>query len=169
MSKSSSSQGRFLFKASTILLVVLSIGAYLGNRFYIGIDSQEYKCLPFTLVIVDKHQRDIKRGQYFAYVAKGMQPAVEDGLVAFKQAVAVPGDQVSVGVEETTVNGSPQPNGLLRHADYVEGVSAEDLTRTLTIGADQLFAMGTEPASFDSRYWGPVEATQVIGRVYPIY
>lgn len=169
MSKSRSSRGRFLFKATAILSVVLLIGAYLGNRFYIGVDSQEYSCLPFTLVIVDTKQRDIKRSQYFAYVAKGMQPAVEDGMIAFKQAVAVPGDSVSVGVEETTVNGLPQPNGLLRHAGKAEVMSAEELTRTLTIGADQLFAMGTEPASFDSRYWGPVEAFQIIGRVYPIY
>jgi|AntRauTorcE11898_2_1112593.scaffolds.fasta_scaffold05256_3 conjugal transfer pilin signal peptidase TrbI len=169
MSKSSSSRGQFLVKATAILSVVLLIGAYLGNRFYLGVDSQEYGCLPFTLVIVDTKQRDIKRGQYFAYVAKGMQPAVEDGLVAFKQAVAVSGDQVNVGAEETTVNGVPQLNGLLRHAGKEKVKSAEELTRTLTIGADQLFAMGTEPASFDSRYWGPVESSQIIGRVYPIY
>lgn len=169
MSKFKSSQSRFLFKATAILSVVLLIGAYIGNRFYIGIDSQEYGCLPFTMVIVDTHQRDIQRGQYFAYVAKGMQPAVDDGLIAFKQAVGVPGDQVTVGAEETTVNGVPQANGLLRHAEKVEGKSVEDFIRTIRVGAEQLFAMGTEPPSFDSRYWGPVEQSQIIGRVYPIY
>lgn len=166
---STKSRKRFLVKACTILAIVIAIGAWFGNRFYIGIDSQEYSCLPYTLFIVDTKQKDIKRGQFFAYTAKGMQPAVEDGEIALKQAVGVPGDVVAIGAEETFVNGETQPNGLLRHVDRLDGVSLDDLTKTLTIGEDQLFAMGTEPASFDSRYWGPVEKPQVQGRAYPVF
>lgn len=166
---STNTRGRFLIKATSILLVVLLIGAWFGNRFYIGIDSQEYSCLPYTLFIVDTKQRDIERGQFFAYTAKGMQPAVQDGQIALKQAVAVPGDTVNVGAEETLVNGAPQPNGLLRHADKLDDRSIEDLVRTLEVSEGELFAMGTEPASFDSRYWGTVKGNQIQGRAYPIF
>lgn len=166
---STNTRGRFLIKATSILLVVMLIGAWFGNRFYIGIDSQEYSCLPYTLFIVDTKQRDIERGQFFAYTAKGMQPAVQDGQIALKQAVGVPGDTVDVGAEETLVNGKPQPNGLLRHADKLDDRSIEDLVRTLEVSEGELFAMGTEPASFDSRYWGTVEDDQIQGRAYPIF
>lgn len=169
MSKSLNDRRRFLVKAIATLAIVLAFGAWFGNRFYIGIDSQEYSCLPYTLFIVDTKQRDIERGEFFAYTAKGMMPAVEDGKIALKQAVAVPGDTVSVGAEETLVNGKPQPNGLLRHANKLEDRSIEDLVRTLKVSEGELFAMGTEPASFDSRYWGTVKDYQIQGRAYPIF
>jgi len=166
---STKSRKAFLIKATTILAVVLLIGAWFGNRFYIGIDSQEYSCLPYTLFIVDTKQKNIERGQFFAYTAKGMAPAVEDGMTALKQAVAVPGDTVNVGAEDTLVNGSPQPNGLLRHVEKLDDTSLEDLVRTLEVPEGELFAMGTEPASFDSRYWGTVKDEQIQGRAYPIF
>ena len=169
ISKSSNDRKRFVIKATAILAVVLGIGAWFADRFYIGFDVQEYSCLPYTMFIVDTKQTEIKRGQYFAYTAKGMQPAVQDGMTALKQAVGVPGDLVTVGAESTSVNGTPQPNGLLRHVDKLDGVTLDDLTRDLTVPEGELFAMGTEPPSFDSRYWGTVKQDQIQGRAYPIF
>lgn len=169
MSASKNSRAHFLLKASSILAIVLAIGAWFDARFYFGIDGQEYKCLPFTLFIVDTAQKDIERGQYFAYVADGMAPAVRDGDIALKIAAGVSGDIVDIQTEETFVNGVSQPNGPLHFLNKLDHLTEEKLVREVTLHEGELFGMGTEPTSFDSRYWGAVKQGQVEGRAYAIF
>jgi len=169
MSPSKTDRKRFLIKACSLLAIVIVLGSWFGNRFYIGIDGQEYKCLPFTLFIVDTHQRDIKRGQYFSYTARGMEPAVKNGDTALKKAAGVAGDKVVIGAKETLVNGVAQPNGVLHHLGKLDHLTLDNLAKTLEVGDKEWFAMGTEPSSFDSRYWGTVKEDQIQGRAYPIF
>ena len=40
---------------------------------------------------------------------------------------------------------------------------------THLIEKDEFFALGTTIDSYDSRYWGTVNETQIVGRLYPIF
>lgn len=160
--------GQFLLKAAIALLVVIALGSYVFERYRLGIDTQVVKCLPWTLFIVDTHNKEIRSGEYFAYRAFGMQPVIPDGQWAAKQAAAVAGDHVSISRKETLINGTPRKDGRLFNVSSLD-LDYNDLTRELIVGEDEIFGMGTLPESYDSRYVGPMKKSQIIGRVYPIY
>lgn len=166
------SRKRFLIRASVMLLVVGSMSVYAGTRFSIGYEMQdEFQCLPWTLFLIDKHDKNIERGHYFAYSARHMEPLVKDGTITLKKAAAGPGDTVRVELNRTWVADQPQPNSQLMFPNAIKPLyeSMESLTRELVVAEGEFFAMGTLLGSYDSRYWGTVKSNQVIGRVYPLY
>jgi conjugal transfer pilin signal peptidase TrbI len=69
--------------------------------------------------------------------------------------------------ERTTVNGVPVGEGLALAGTLQRPPSA--FARAETLGAEALWMMGATGDSFDSRYWGPLPRTQLIGRAYAIY
>ena len=67
--------GRFLLKAMPILLLVLAMERYIGQRFLIGGDDQVDRCLPDKWVyLIDTHNKDIWRGDLIAFRAERMAP-----------------------------------------------------------------------------------------------
>lgn len=166
--KHKGSTAKFLTKSIVSLAVVLVVGSYLFDRYRIGIDNQVVKCLPWTVFLVDTYNTQIESGDYFAYHAAGMEPVVPDGQWAAKQAAAVTGDHVSLSRSETLINGVPRDEGRLYDVPSLD-LDYEALTREIVVGEDQIFGMGTLPTSYDSRYAGPINKQQVIGRVYPLF
>ena len=160
--------GRFLAKSLLILAIVIAIGAYLFDRYRIGIDTQVVRCLPWTIFIVDTQDTNIHSGAYFAYRAARMEPVVADGQWAAKQAAGVEGDHVSLSRTETLINGSVRENGKLYDIPSME-LDYAALTRELIVPKGEIFGMGTLPTSYDSRYMGTIYQEQVIGRVYPLF
>lgn len=79
----------------------------------------------------------------------------------------VGGDAISVNDEETTVNGSMVGEGLALATE--SGHTPQELTRNGVIPEGRIWLMGRTKLSFDSRYWGSVPETQIIGRAYPIW
>ena len=55
--------------------------------------------------------------------------------------------------------------------DLLERLEAQPgaYDRTATIPPGELAMMGTEPRSFDARYWGTITVDEVVGVVYPIW
>ena len=56
----------------------------------------------------------------------------------------------------------------------LEGIGAsvrtpEDYRRSETIAPGTYWVMAPLPGSYDSRYWGAINAEQIVGRVYPIF
>ena len=159
---------KFLLKGSLSLGLVLLAGALFFDRYGIGIDKQVVKCLPYTVYLFDKKDQDIQKGDYFVYIADGMEPVIADGRRAVKKAAAVAGDRVSVSPEITTVNGEEWENGQLMDPKNVD-LDQESLTRTITLQEGEIFAMGTLTTSYDSRYIGPIQSSQVRARAIPIW
>lgn len=66
---------RFIGKALPILLLVLAVERYIGQRFLIGGDDQVDRCLPDKWVyLIDTHNKDIWRGDLIAFRAERMAP-----------------------------------------------------------------------------------------------
>lgn len=158
-----------MLKGVTILSMIVIAGAWFGNRFYIGLDPQDEKCLPWTVFLVDTADQSISQGDYFAYSARGMQPALENGVVALKQAAATSDMSVDVGLNETLIQGNEWVNGGIHLADRLPDAHAQDFVRSLRVPEGEIFAMGTEPVSYDSRYWGTVKQDQLVGQAYPLF
>ena len=67
----------------------------------------------------------------------------------------------------TKVNGTAYADGLL--VAYETNVDPNLFVRETDLGKDQYFMLGQSPRSFDSRYWGTISETQILGRAYPLF
>jgi conjugal transfer pilin signal peptidase TrbI len=159
----------FLLKAVPVLAVVLGAGAYLGDRFHVGIDDQKELCLPgdHRWFVIDRHDQNVWRGDLVAFAADArMAPWFPIGRVVVKIATGVTGDRVEVDEHRTAINGKTVSEGLALSEKL--GKTPVDFTRQENVPGGALWVTGTHPNSFDSRYWGFVYERQIIGRAYAL-
>jgi conjugal transfer pilin signal peptidase TrbI len=159
----------FLLKAMPVLAAVLSLGAYLGDRFHLGIDDQKELCLPgdHRWFLIDRHDQNIWRGDLVAFQSdERMAPWFPHGRVVVKIATGVTGDRVQVDADHTVINRIAISNGLALSERL--GKTPTDFTRLDTVPASAYWVTGTHPKSFDSRYWGFVYERQIIGKAYAL-
>ncbi len=84
-----------------------------------------------------------------------------------KRVVGLPGDRISI------VGGEVIRNGIQEKAPYIVpcgGVQGCNFTRTITIPRGDYFVMGdNRPDSDDSRFWGPIRSSWIIGQAFFTY
>jgi conjugal transfer pilin signal peptidase TrbI len=160
--------GPFLLKALPLLILILSVEHYIGQRFLIGGDDQVDRCLPGKRIyLIDTYNQDIWRGDLIAFRAENMKPYFKDGQVIVKIAAGVTGDHVQVDGRQTRINGAVLIEGLPL-ADKLRKPPST-FKRDETIPTAAYWVTGKTAKSFDSRYWGYVYDHQVIGRAYAIF
>ena len=142
---------------------------YCEGRFYVGIDPQLQTCLlgNHHVFVVDRWDRVVIRGGLYAFAVRGIEPYYPDGTLLAKRAAGIPGDVVSISAADTRVNGLIVGHDLLvaRSKQWPLG----RFIRTLTVPSHFYFFMGENDLSFDSRYWGPVAESLIMGRVYVLW
>jgi len=159
----------FLLKSLPLLAAVLGTGAYLGDRFHLGIDDQKELCLPgnHRWFLIDRQDQNVWRGDRVAFSADArMEPWFPVGRVVVKIATGVTGDRVRVDANHTVINGATVSDGLALSERL--GKTPSDFTRLETVPAGAYWVTGTHPKSFDSRYWGFVYERQIIGKAYAL-
>lgn len=160
--------GPFLLKALPLLILLLAVEHYIGQRFLIGGDDQVDRCLPDKRIyLIDTYNKDIWRGDLIAFRAERMKPFFKDGQIIVKIAAGVTGDRVQVDSRQTRINGAVIIEGLPLAEKLRKPPSA--FKREETIPAAAYWVTGKTAKSFDSRYWGYVYDHQVIGRAYAIF
>ncbi len=166
---------RGLLKAA-IAFVVVWVGVYLplnlaGERYRLGFDASETRCLPQWLFVVDLKDRNVGRGDYVAFRSGQMEPHFPNGTLIIKILAGVPGDVATI--DDTGATVADVAWGPLHYLEpgrrlAEEGQTLDDYRRSETIAAGTYWVMGTLPASYDSRYWGPIDEEQIVGRAYPV-
>lgn len=160
--------GRFALKAGALLVALYAAGAYVTDRYRIGIDPQISRCLPDTrVVLIDRWDKNIERGQLVAFAANGLMPYFKNGTTMVKVVDGVPGDHVAVGEATVTVNGAKVGEGLALARTL--GRQAGDFARELVVRPGAIWVMGRTSDSFDSRYWGELPVAQIVGRAYRLF
>jgi signal peptidase I len=96
------------------------------------------------------------------------QPTPQRSDVNFiKRIVAGPGDHLSIR------NGHPVVNGKIAHESFIKpcgGGGACNLPKPITIPPGHYFMMGdNRGASDDSRFWGPIPRSWIIGEAFVTY
>lgn len=159
---------RFWVTAIVLSAVTASAVYAAGTRWSIAIDSQENLCLPpYRVWVIDKKQTTPIQGEVFAFSAQGLAPVFEDGTTIVKVLEGMPGDKVSVTADTTSINGVTVADGLQVATDL--GIEPSRYVRTGEIPGNSYWFFGRSADSFDSRYWGSVKKTQIVGRAYPIW
>lgn len=128
---------------------------------------------------------DIHRGSVIVFDAHGEDPSVQKSNLFVKRVIGIPGDTVSAEGDVIKVNGKEINQDYLGAADKVATTepdsgmiggwkSLEDLgnkmnwqrDKSVKVPEGQYFVLGDNRAvSNDSRYWGFVSASKVMGVV----
>ncbi len=160
---------RFLVKATVVLAIIIGGGFWFAQNYRIGIDPQLEKCIPgYTFYLIDLNDKQVKRGETFAFRSKGVEPLFEDGTWMVKFVRGVPGDHIEIDHEHNVkINDEVLSRGLFLSRE-LQVDPARFLGRT-TLQEHQFWLMGLTDRSFDSRYWGVVHEDQIVGRAYPLF
>lgn len=88
------------------------------------------------------------------------------GKVLLKQLKAVGGDNVCRIGASVTINGAEAATARLRSRD---GQELPVWSGCRVLGADEILVLAPHPLSFDGRYFGPINAGQIIGVATPLF
>lgn len=134
--------------------------------------------VPRSWARVTGHPYIPKRGDIVVFTETNLaQFGQQNTKQLIKRVIGLPGDRVVVKNGNYTIYNAAHPHGFDPDKTLAYGKS-NPLPYTsgnidVTLGPDQLFVSGdNRPDSLDSRYFGPINANQVIGklivRVFPI-
>lgn len=156
-------------KVITLTALLLLCGWLFAMRFSIGVNPQAVGCIRGSLFVIDHLDRTPRRGRVFAYRAMQAEPIYANGTLMAKVLVAGPGDTVEVTPDfRVLVNEKTFARGL-PHLKFADELTVKQFVGKRVLKADQYWMLGTLPMSFDSRYWGPIHADQIVGRAYVLF
>jgi len=174
---------KYLIFAVVCAVVMWSAIQLWTSHYLLAITMKQHMCLPYKVWIIDKKQKQFSYGSYISFYGKGIMN-FQDGVRWVKIVGGLPGDAVEViPVKEPTyrtvyVNGMPKNLPIKAKVKVIRhGVEPLELDvyekdtkgRLLPVIQSQIIPEGkyfvyTEhERSFDSRYWGLVDESQVIG------
>lgn len=91
--------------------------------------------------------------------------ALAHGRLLLKRAVAGQGDVVCRAEDIVLINGV---QAAVVKELQVAGRTLPDWSGCLTLSEDAVFLLGEHPSSFDSRYFGPVPSSDIVGVITPV-
>lgn len=151
------------------LIVVLG-AFYIADNWRLLWDRQVRKCMDVNVLLFHtKPQNTYRRGDILVFESSNAEPVFPNGTRLAKVAVGVPGDVVEITPgERILVNGVEVARGLT----YLNKIPSHKRTKFYgrrTLAENEYWMMGTTDRSFDSRYWGSIHATQILGKAWVLF
>jgi signal peptidase I len=161
---------RRLVEWGVLLLVALLVAfvgrAYVAQSFYIPSGSMEPTLQVGDRIVVDKlsyHLHGVHRGDIVVFrrpPAENCDPGGPQVPDLVKRVIGLPGERISGSDGRVDINGRPLAEPWLPKSDSTSPFSA------ITIPKGDYFMMGDNRGdSCDSRYWGPLPRSYIVGRV----
>ncbi|OGH85949.1 MAG: signal peptidase I [Candidatus Magasanikbacteria bacterium RIFOXYC2_FULL_40_16] len=157
----------FLELVKIAVLAGITIGVvryFIFKPFYVEGQSMDPTFHEKEYLIIDEityRFNEPKRGEVIVFRA----PTVEKDYY-LKRVIGLPGERVKVEDDKVIVYNNDNSTGVLLEEIYLENVPTPGQT-TITLGPDEYFVMGdNRKASFDSRRFGPIKKTDIIGRAW---
>lgn len=154
--------GLYIFMAHIFFNPTIS----LRRGYYFAYQSQHYSVGDTVLicVVTDKYVRVLRQLHL---------PVVTDACAngtpyLLKRIVAVGGDRVLIDIQGVSVNGELQPNSRALNA-YQQIHLLPSAFAQYELGANQFFVLGETAHSYDSRYFGVLIKSQIMGIAWLIW
>lgn len=159
-----------------LLIAVVALGfsflvrTYVLQSFYVPSGSMEPTLLIHDRFLVDKLAYDLHGvGRYDIIVFKRPPLDTEyDTSYLVKRVIGLPGDVISLQNGRVLIDGKPLKESFLPKGTITAptGVAAFDLAKPFKVPANEYFMMGDNRGdSYDSRYWGPIPKSLIVGKV----
>lgn len=157
---------------SILGLVVGFIFIAAAFNLRVGVPLQDITCLPYKYMLLHqvKPTAPIKRGEYITFQPQeNRMTALFNGQFVTKMVGAVAGDTIRVTKGVLYINEKEFANlDIAEKAAAALHTDVAKFERTAVVPDGYLFMVGTLPRSFDSRYWGFLPISEVVGTAYPI-
>lgn len=161
--------------AALTLVIIVPIRYFLVQPFYVEGKSMEPTFLQHEYLIIDElsyRLREPERGEVVVF-----RPPVDPDKYFIKRVIGLPGDTVEIVNDRVIIYNGQYPNGKSLEENYLEPVATGTerySMRPVTLRENEYFLMGdNREVSADSRSFGPVQRSALIGRVwvrgYPIH
>lgn len=147
------------------LAIILPIRYYLVQPFFVKGASMEPNFEDGDYILVDElsyYLRDVKRGEVviFRYPQQPSQFFI-------KRIVGLPGETVKIKDNKVTIFNSENPEGFVLNETYLAPEQNTIGTFATKLDDNEYFVLGDNRLqSSDSRRWGPVNETLIIGRAF---
>ncbi|MFH1078578.1 MAG: signal peptidase I [Patescibacteria group bacterium] len=159
----------FLFEliqvAAISLAIIIPVRYFLVQPFYVKGASMEPNFFDHEYLIIDELSyrfSNPERGDIvvFRYPNDPKQFFI-------KRVIGLPGETVEIANGNVKIFNDEKPNGfLLPEQEYLDQEFTA-ATRTVTLKSGEYFVMGdNRVSSLDSRYFGPIERDDIVGRVW---
>jgi signal peptidase I len=153
------------------LIVFLVIQLFVAQPYQIQQQSMEDTLMPNQYLLVDKltpHFDDYHRGDIVVFEPPAGWARDASGTPFIKRVIGVGGDTIDIHDGHVFVNGSQVDEPYLYQGQPT--VPADPQNHSWKIGDGQLFVMGDHRSnSQDSRAFGPIQKSSVIGRAWLRY
>ncbi len=144
-------------------LTIWLVRYFLFKPFYVKGESMEPNFYEREYLIIDEltyRFRAPERGEVVVIKA----PIAEKDFY-LKRIVGLPGERVKVEDNKVIIYNQDFPQGNVVEENYLNEQTPGSISVTLT--SNQYFVLGdNRDASFDSRRFGPVEKTDIVGRTW---
>jgi len=147
-----------------ILILVLSI---FFTRFTFG-HGLLNGCLPADFYMIDLKDKSVKAGNIIAFHMPKSVRFIHENEKVIKIVAGVGGDRLRVTMDGV-YNGNKFYKANARRISVKYSIPAESIERELTLPEGEVFLIGQTDHSWDSRFWGPVKLTSIIGKTYAIF
>ena len=143
----------FVLAAARILGVRISLNmsGSLPHRVFLTVRGEEISCGPQSIGLFRLNVQN----PYWDY-----------GTLFAKRFVGCPGDRLSARGGEFCVNGK---SVAVASGEDSGGAAVESFSFEGAIPAGNYFVLGDGQRSYDSRYWGFVRKSWIVGRGWPLF
>ena len=173
----------FIGQCLIFLALIVGLGWWFSTRYEIGI-AQGKPCMRGRVYLIERRiggrAEKFQRGDLIVFrTDRRTMPWYQPGTRFLKLVRGVPGDRVQINAAgKLEITGpdyrfesalEPQVVQLLaqqrgKMAAGKSGPPPVDFTADYRLAPEEYFVMGTLPDSYDSRYWGTVRLSQVVGK-----
>lgn len=147
-----------------VLAIIIPLRLLIAQPFIVSGDSMSPTLDSKNYLIVDQVSyrfHDPKRGDVIVFT-----PPHDPNKFYIKRIIGLPGETVTLDGTSIHIVNNEQPEGFTideePYISYPVSTSQE-----VTLDSDEFFVMGdNRPNSSDSRFWGPLNEADVVGRAW---
>lgn len=144
------------------IVAVLLVRTFLVQPFLVSGDSMVPTFQNGDYLLVDQltyRLREPERGEVIVF-----RYPRDEKLFFIKRIIGLPGERVEISNGMVTVFNGEYPQGLVLSEQYISASLATVGEDDITLGAGQYFVLGDNRSySLDSRSWGPVTKSEIMG------
>ncbi len=141
--------------------IVLPIRFFIAQPFLVSGPSMEPLFNDKDYLIVDEISYRFeapKRGEVIVF----RRP--EENKYLIKRIIALPRETIILEGDKIEIKNGKHPEGFNLEENYITSKTVES-PKTITLDENQYYVLGdNRPVSYDSRYWGPLESKNIVGR-----
>lgn len=146
-------------------ITIALVRYYLFKPFYVKGASMEPNFYDHEYLIIDELSYRFhapKRGDVVVFKYPNNQQEY-----FLKRVIGLPGERIKISESKVTIYNSEHPEGLLLTENYIPKDVVTEGEINMSLSKDQYFVMGdNRENSFDSRRFGKVDASLIVGRTW---